>query len=97
MFKALITAAIFSLTASASFALEAVANVSASTSSEDVEMEMTAEKQIIIRNAKPDAALYILSQGQAGLTPALVKAMSVVQEAEQASGLELAIKIFEAK
>ena len=100
MLKSVIATLVLTLTASASFALESVAKVSQSTSGEEVEMDMTSEKQIVIRNAQPDAALYIVSNGQKEyLTPALVKAMAVVQspDAKPASGLELAIKILNVK
>ena len=100
MLKSAIATIVLTLTASASFALESVAKISQSTSGEEVEMEMTSEKQIIVRNAQPDALQYLLSNGnKALLTPALVKAMTVVQtpDAKNASGLELAIKILNAK
>jgi hypothetical protein len=100
MLKVAITTVVLSLTVSSAFALESVAKISQSTSSEEVNMEMTSEKQIVIKNAQPDAALYIVSEGKAEyLTPALVKAMAAVQEsqAKQASGLELAIKILNTK
>lgn len=89
------------LTSNASFALQEVAKVSASTLSEEVEMEMTTEKNIIIQSAQPDAALYILSGGDDQfLTPILLKAMEALQNEETnkaVTDLELATEILNHK
>lgn len=82
---------------SISFAAESTAQISES-SAKEIEMEMSAENEIIIKRAQPDAALYILSEGQE-ISPSLKEAMAILQKEKQekkqneASGLELALEI----
>lgn len=80
-------------------ATQAQAGISES-SAKEVEMEMTAEKDIVIKRAQGDAALFILSaqSGQPYSSPALNEAMEVVRKEKAAQGqnptaLELAIEI----
>lgn len=80
-------------------ATQAMAGISNS-SAKEVEMEMTADKEIVIKRAQGDAALFVLSaqSGQPYTSPALKEAMALVQKEAQAKGqnpsaLELAIEI----
>lgn len=84
--------------ASLSLAMESSAKISESTAKE-VEIEMEADKDLIIRNAKPDARIYLLSDGKI-MTPNMAKAFEVLQsDASNAgkSGYELAIEVFNKK
>jgi len=84
-------------------ATQAQAGMSES-SAKEVEMEMTAEKDIVIKRAQGDAALFVFSASQAQgnaiveLSPALKEAMEIVRQEKLAQGqnptaLELAIEI----
>lgn len=84
--------------ASQSLGMESSAKISESTA-EEVEMEMSADKEIIVRNAQPDARLYILSGGTV-VTPNMQKAFEVLKSEEpnsNKSGYELALEIFSKK
>jgi len=91
-------AALTTAFANLSFAMESSAKISESTA-EEVEIEMEAEKDLIIRNAKPDARIYLLSEGRI-VTPNMAKAFEVLKsdssKAEK-SGYELAIEVFSKK
>lgn len=85
---------------STAFGLDVVGSVSAS-SAEEVEMEMSAEKQIF-ENAKYDAVQFLLSPEETKVpTPALEAAMKLVQwerdnqNLPQASAVELAVEVLE--
>lgn len=80
------------------FAMESSAKISES-SAEEVEIEMEADKDMIIRNAKPDARIYLLSEGKI-VTPNMAKAFEVLQSDStgmKKSGYELALEIFSKK
>lgn len=76
-------------------AMESSAKISESTA-EEVEMELAAEKDIVIRNAQPDARLYLLSGG-AVVTANMQKAFEILKtdtKNTEKSGYELALEIF---
>lgn len=76
-------------------AMESSAKISESTA-EEVEMELSADKDIIIRNAQPDARLYLLSGG-AVVTANMQKAFEILKADTKnvdKSGYELALEIF---
>ncbi|MFN8847628.1 MAG: DUF2388 domain-containing protein [Bdellovibrionales bacterium] len=78
----------------ATLAMESSAKISESTA-EEVEMPIEADKDIILRQARPDVTPYIMSRGQYQ-TPILNKAFEVLKsEPTQAhkSGVELALEI----
>ena len=89
----IILTATLSVTFSA-FAMESTAKISES-SAKEVEMPLEADKDIILRQARPDIAPYIMSHGRYQ-TPILNKAFEVLRtEPNQSnkSGIELAIEI----
>lgn len=76
-------------------AMESSAKISESTAKE-VELPLEADKDMILRQAKPDVAPYIMSQGTYQ-TPILNKAFEVLKqepEMQNKTGLELAIEIW---
>lgn len=88
-------------------AIQAQAGVSES-SAKEVEMEMTAEKEIVIKRAQGDAALFVFSSSNAErnaiveLSPSLREAMELVRQEKVAKGenptaLEVAIDIINRK
>ena len=91
-------AALTTVYANLSFAMESSAKISESTAKE-VEIPMEADKIAIIRQAKPDAQIYLLTQGKT-VTTNMAKAFEVLQsdplKAEK-SGYELAIEVLSQK
>ena len=80
--------------AQSSFGMESSAKISES-SAKEVELPMEADKDIILRQARPDVTPYIMSRGQYQ-TPILNKAFEVLKSEPtqaQKSGIELAIEI----
>lgn len=99
MVKFVIATLLISTMASMSFAASGAS--ASGSSAKEVEMEMSAEQ---IRRAKPDAAVYLFSQGKV-VSPALLQAMAIVKKEKELqlgqevkmSGRELALEIINRK
>jgi hypothetical protein len=95
MFK--VTLAVFAMMALAqmSWAMESSARISES-SAKEVELPMEADKDIVLRQAKPDVAPYVMSKG-VYQTPILNKAFEMLKtepKMQNKSGMELALEIW---
>jgi hypothetical protein len=92
--KMLIVLTALAMFSQVTLAMESSAKISES-SAKEVELPMEADKDIILRQARPDVTPYIMSRGQYQ-TPILNKAFELLKsEPQQAnkSGVELAIEI----
>jgi hypothetical protein len=92
--KLLIILTTMAMFAQSTLAMESSAKISES-SAKEVELPMEADKDIILRQARPDVTPYIMSRGEYQ-TPLLNKAFEILKKEpaqSQKSGIELAIEI----